>query len=64
MDSTLETLLTPAQVATYLGVTCGTLAQWRWKGIGPRWVKLSRGRAGRVRYDHAAVIAWKSGCEV
>ena len=39
---------TPAQAAARIGVTVGTLANWRLKGIGPAYSKLSQN--GRVRY--------------
>jgi hypothetical protein len=34
--------MTPADAAAYVGVKEGTLAQWRCKGIGPRFVKFGR----------------------
>ena len=51
---TRQTLLGPADVATYLGVTEKTLAQWRWLRRGPRWVKVG----GRIRYRWADVEKW------
>lgn len=48
-------LLTPRQVATALGVTTQALRQWRWKGEGPRWVKLSK---QTVRYREEDVEKW------
>lgn len=53
--TTTNTLLTPRGAAAHLAVTERTLAQWRWKGFGPAFVKLS-GRA--VRYQLDALIAW------
>ena len=53
----LENLLTPERVAEMLGVTTGALAQWRYLGTGPEYVKLS-GR--QVRYATGAVQRWLS----
>ena len=40
------TTLSPGEAATRLGLEPGTLANWRWSGRGPMFVKLG----GRVRY--------------
>jgi len=48
-------LLTIDQVAERLGVTRGMLAQWRYLGTGPRFVKLS---ARTVRYTSTAIDEW------
>jgi predicted site-specific integrase-resolvase len=53
-----EQMLTPAQVAAEYGVAVRTLANWRYLGIGPKFVKLTQGRSGRVRYPRSAVAAW------
>ncbi|MCC3653215.1 helix-turn-helix domain-containing protein [Streptomyces sp. S07_1.15] len=50
--------LTPAQAAAEMGVSPQTLANWRWQGIGPAYIKLTPGRGGRIRYTRAAVEAW------
>lgn len=50
--------LTPEQASELTGIKVKTLAAMRYEGRGPRYVKLSPGRSGRVRYDQAAVIAW------
>ncbi|KAF2778583.1 helix-turn-helix domain-containing protein [Streptomyces sp. OM5714] len=55
-----EQMLTPAQVAAEYGVAVRTLANWRYLGIGPKFVKLTQGRSGRVRYSRADVDAWIS----
>ncbi len=39
-------LLAPEQVADNLGVTTKTLANWRARGTGPRYVRV----AGRIYY--------------
>ena len=48
-------LLTPEQAAEYLSLSSQTLAQWRWKTVGPPFVKIGK-RA--VRYDRSQLEAW------
>ena len=48
-------LLLASAVAERLGVSEPTLARWRRQGRGPKFVKLSRGRSGLVRYRHEDV---------
>jgi predicted DNA-binding transcriptional regulator AlpA len=50
----------PAELAERLGVSVGTLANWRWRGEGPRYVKLGSGRSSRVRYRAEDVAAWET----
>jgi excisionase family DNA binding protein len=38
----------------FLGVSVGTLANWRYQGRGPRFVKVGR----HVRYRRADVESW------
>jgi predicted site-specific integrase-resolvase len=45
LDARLMTL-GPDEAARRLGVESSTLANWRWSGRGPKYVKLG----GRVRY--------------
>ncbi len=47
-------LLTPSQVSEITGIAEGTLAQWRYKKIGPPWYKLGR----HCRYDEAELLMW------
>jgi len=44
---------TPA-LSALLDVAEGTLANWRWRGIGPRWIKVG----GLVRYRESDVEEW------
>lgn len=46
--------LTPRQVADALGVHIETVARWRRKDRGPRYVKVG----GRYRYDPDSVREW------
>jgi excisionase family DNA binding protein len=50
----LDPLLTPAQVGDYLGVPLGTLANWRYQGRGPAYVRFGR----HVRYREQDITAW------
>lgn len=43
-----------ADVAEYLGTTPSVLAQWRHRGIGPRFIKVGR----KVMYDMADLNEW------
>ena len=47
-------LLTQDQVAELLGVTKGTLANWRTSGLGPRYFKP----IGKVKYRKSDVEAF------
>lgn len=44
----------PAAVAERLGVHPGTLANWRTRGVGPKYIRC----VGGVRYRVADVDAW------
>lgn len=48
-------LYSPEEAATYLGVAPQTLAHWRVKGIGPRFIHLSK---RCVRYTELALRDW------
>jgi excisionase family DNA binding protein len=56
-SSPLAPLLTPQQVSEYLHVPLGTLANWRYQGRGPAFVRFGR----HVRYRAADVTAWIDG---
>ncbi len=49
-----DRLLWPEQVAEVLGVPVGTLANWRYQGRGPAFVKVGR----HVRYRRNDVARW------
>ncbi len=51
---TMAPLLTPDDVSQYLGVPPGTLANWRYQGHGPAFVRLGR----HVRYRAGDVDEW------
>lgn len=41
-------------LADHLGLALQTVAMWRCRGVGPRWVRLGR----RIAYDPSDVDAW------
>ena len=49
-----ERLLSPDDVAAFLGVPVTTLYQWRYKGVGPRGLRIGR----HLRYRQDEVDAW------
>jgi predicted DNA-binding transcriptional regulator AlpA len=50
----IDPLLTPAAVAAFLGRSVPALAQMRYRGTGPRFI-----RAGsRIRYRQSDVNSW------
>lgn len=50
-----EELLRPAAVAAHLGTTVAALANMRYRGLGPKFIKVS---AKAVRYRNSDVNAW------
>ena len=46
------------ELAQILDISPATLKMWRIKGCGPRWIKMSDGRTGSVRYDKKDVLKW------
>lgn len=54
MTITTAQLLTPAELAKQLHSTPATLAGWRYKGMGPKFVKTGR----KVLYRATDVDAW------
>ncbi|MFH9293834.1 MULTISPECIES: AlpA family transcriptional regulator [unclassified Streptomyces] len=53
-----DELLEPKRVHAEYGFTAQTLANWRWMGIGPDYIKTSPGRSGRIRYRRSVIEAW------
>lgn len=54
----MDELLTPRQVHERYGFTPQTLANWRWMGIGPDFIKTTPGRAGRIKYRVSTIEKW------
>ncbi len=51
-------LLSPRDVHTEYGFSPQTLANWRWTGRGPDYIKTSSGRGGRIKYRRSAIERW------
>jgi predicted DNA-binding transcriptional regulator AlpA len=49
-----STTVPPEDAARRLGIEESTLANWRWNGRGPRYVRVGR----RVRYRLADLAEW------
>jgi excisionase family DNA binding protein len=49
-----QRLLTPADVAEYLGVPKGTIYRWRVRGEGPRALRIGK----YLRYEADEVRGW------
>lgn len=49
-----QTIYKPEQVAEYLGLTVSALAQLRFQGRGPQFIKAGR----LVRYSETAIQEW------
>jgi predicted DNA-binding transcriptional regulator AlpA len=52
--TTREALLTATEVAAMLGIPASTLANWRYQGLGPRYLHIGR----HVRYLVEDVDDW------
>jgi hypothetical protein len=57
MDEIEDRLVVPKVIADHLGVSAGQLAQMRYLGTGPEFIKIG----SRVRYRMSAVVAWLDG---
>lgn len=53
-----EALLSPKQVSTEYGISEASLANWRWMGLGPDYIKTTPGRGGRIKYRRSAIEQW------
>jgi predicted DNA-binding transcriptional regulator AlpA len=51
------TLLNTEEAAALLGISRHTLEDWRWKRLGPPWIRITR---SCVRYDLDALRQWLS----
>ena len=51
-------LLDTKAAAPLVGVSVGTLENWRVAGLGPKFIK-TEGKRGRVLYDPTDIEAWK-----
>lgn len=58
MSATSHDSLTAAEAAALIGWSPAHLARKRMTGEGPAFLKLARGKQGRVRYRRADVDSW------
>lgn len=54
----MHDLLDTKAAAPRVGVAVSTLENWRYQGVGPKFIKTP-GRRGKVLYDPADIEAWK-----
>lgn len=57
-----DELLTPRQVRESYGIAPQTLANHRWRGTGPDYLKISPSKYGGVRYRRSAIEMWITAC--
>lgn len=50
-----DQLLSPKQVQAEYGFSPQTLANWRWMGMGPAYIKTTPAKSGRIRYRRSAI---------
>ncbi len=55
VGSPVETLLTTTEAATVLRLSSRTLEDMRWRGGGPRYLRLSR---NAIRYRQSDLLEW------
>ncbi len=55
----MHELLDTKTAAPRIGVTVGTLENWRVKGLGPAFHKTP-GKTGKILYDPADIAEWKA----
>ena len=55
----MHELLDTKSAAPYIGVTVGTLENWRIRSEGPAFIKTP-GKTGKILYDPDDIAAWKA----
>ncbi|MFF1906022.1 helix-turn-helix transcriptional regulator [Kitasatospora sp. NPDC058218] len=58
MEVEVVDYLTETEAAKLANFSPKTLRNWRYLGLGPRYMKLSPGRGGRIRYRRSDVERW------
>lgn len=58
MDKPESPLLSTRQAAEILGLSSGTLENWRSAGVGPPWRRIG---SKTIRYLKSELIAWTEG---
>jgi len=54
----MQDLLDTKAAAPRIGVSQGTLENWRVQGVGPKFIKTP-GKRGKVLYDPSDIEVWK-----
>ena len=57
--NTSAKVLNSEEAAAEIGVSPITLKLWRFKGKGPRFIKLGTAKQAKVVYDPADIATWK-----
>lgn len=50
--------LNQKQAADCIGVSSSTLESWRREGLGPSYIKINRGKRGRILYPKVTIAEW------
>jgi len=50
--------LNQKQTAEILGISSGSLENWRREGVGPTYKKIENGKRGRILYPKSAIVDW------
>jgi len=50
--------LNQKQTSDILGVSSGSLENWRREGLGPRYIKIESGKRGRILYPKSGIVEW------
>ena len=57
-------LLSPKAAANFLGISRNLLDNWRYRNIGPSYIKFPGGKLGPVRYREDVLVAFVIEMEV
>jgi hypothetical protein len=60
VNSHIKQYLDEAETGKILKVTRRTVQQWRWRKVGPPYIKLGspiKGK-GKILYDYDDIVAW------
>lgn len=53
-----DDFLSPKQVEDEYPFKRQTLAQWRWMGLGPAYIKTGTSKSARIKYRRSAIEKW------
>lgn len=52
--------LNQTQASVIVGISANTLASWRKKGIGPKFIEMETFKRGGIGYSKIAIAEWLS----